>query len=224
MRFLLGSSFFSNTPFKREVDAAWHHNLQRMDVRPASMVSIWEGGLWNHWDFRGRTQEVNLTGDLGHIGAHLNNSKPHHLTGWSASMCALAMLAYVDEADFIYKESDCLAFGPWVPKMYEDIGDGEFLFGPPMTSAPWMSCAQSLFMVKHHFIPAFVSTYLSLGPDRAHLGEDKFIHVANCYPNLTRKLSFGVDRMRPIPWDDKVFYFQQPTPEELAECYNRNLL
>jgi hypothetical protein len=93
-----------------------------------------------------------------------------------------------------------------------------------MTAAPWMNCAQSLFMVKHHFIPAFVSVYLSLGPDRSHLGEDKFIHVERCYPKLTRKLSFGVDRMRPIPWDDEVFYFQQPTPNELDEAYRRKLI
>jgi hypothetical protein len=222
MRYLLGTSFFSNTPFKRDMERLWIKNIDRSDIWPDRCVAIFEGGFLGIK--HGGLETIELKGDLGHIGSHLNNSKPHHLTGWSASVCALAMLAYVNESDFIYRESDCLAFGPWVSRMYKDCEGAEFVFGPKMTSAPWMSCAQSLFLIKHHFLPAFVSVFLSLPPDRQMLGEDKFVYVENCYPHLTKRLTFGVDRQRPIPWDDEVFYAQQFTSEELAECRKRNLL
>lgn len=220
MRFLLGTSFFhdSNNPQKVEMMSLWHRNIPR---EASNVVALYEGSTI---PMVSPAQAVRLTGDLGHIGAHLNGSKPHHLTGWSASVCALAMLAYINEADFIYKESDCLAFGPWVQQLYQDAEGVEFVFGPKMTSAPWMTCAQSLFLVKHHFIPAFVSVFLSLPPDRAMLGEDKFCHLEGVYPHLTRRMSFGVDRMRPIPWDAPVFYFQQPTQLDLDEAKRRKLI
>ena len=87
------------------------------------------------------------------------------LGGWSASVLALAMVAYNDEADFLYTEADCLAFGPWVAQMYTDLGDGDIVFGGPMKSEPWMPRAQSLFLVRHKAIPLFVAKYLTMGND-----------------------------------------------------------
>lgn len=220
MKILLGTSFFhdSNNPKKVEMMSLWHRNVPK---EATSVVALYEGSTI---PMMARAETVRLTGDLGHIGGHLNGSKPHHLTGWSASICALAMLAYMDECDFIFKESDCLAFGPWVQRMYRDCEGAEFVFGPKMTSAPWMSCAQSLFLVKHHFIPAFVSTYLSLPADRDMLGEDKFCHVERCYPHLTKRLSFGVDRMRPLPFNDEVWYGQQFSPQEIETLKQKGLI
>jgi hypothetical protein len=223
MRYLIGTSFFLNTDFKLKVHDFWYKNIRPKVKKREEILAIYEGGFFPD-RYVNPDGEVLLNGDLGHIGAHLNGSKPFHLTGWSASVCALAMLAYIDESDFIYVESDCFPFGPWIDRLYKDAEGAEFVFGPKMTSAPWMSCAQSLFLVKHSFIPAFVSVYLSLPADRDMLGEDKFVHIEARYPQLTKRLSFGVDRMRPIPWNDEVFYFQQPTQQELDEAIRRGLL
>jgi hypothetical protein len=87
-----------------------------------------------------------------------------------------------------------------------------------------MNCAQALFLVRHHFLPAFVSTYLSLPADRNMLGEDKFVHVERCYPHLSKRLSFGVDRMRPMPLGDEVWYAQQFSPQEIATLKQKNLI
>lgn len=224
MRFLLGTSVFDGgKPERQAVTRLWVENIARMDVKPSRVVVIGEGGA-KIPSFLG--DAVRLTGDLGHIHAHLDNGpKSHHaFTGWSASVLALAMLAYIDESDFIYRESDCLAFGPWVARMYRDCGNAGWVFGPKMTSAPWMACAQSLFLVKHGTIPHFVEQFLKRGDERERnrIGETRFVDMEKAIP--AARLSFGVDRMRPIPWDDEVWYFQQPTPAELEEAKRRNLI
>ena len=38
------------------------------------------------------------------------------------------------------------------------------------------------------------------------------------------RLSFGGDRMRPLPWDTEVWYAQQWTQNELDEAKSRGLL
>lgn len=227
MRYLLGSSYFDGGDERRRAfSKLWHLNQIKTDLvnpAPTRTVIIAEGGSLP--TFTGPTSDtVYLTGDLGHIGAHLNGSKPYEFTGWSASMCALAMMAYIDVADFIYRESDCLAFGPWVHQMYKDLGDGKFIFGPKQTSAPWMSCSQSLFLVKHDFIPAFVRAYLSLGKDASTLGEDKFVKMDQMMPGTARHLTFGYDRMRPIQWEDPVFYMQQCSDADINEARSRGLI
>lgn len=228
MRFLLGSSFFDGgRQFRRECNVLWHYNNQMADIKPCRTVVISEGGS-EPFDCGDKSVDiVRLTGDLGHIGSHLNGSKQYEFTGWSASMTALAMLAYVDEADFIYKEEDCFAFGPWVRQMYEDMGNGDMVFGPRMTSKPWMPCAQSLFLVRHSFIPQFVSTYLSMGKDGdlSNLGETKFVNLESKFgTGKIKRLSFGVDRERPIPFDSRVFYVQQCTQDEINDLKSRKLL
>lgn len=224
MRFLLGTSFFDGgKPERQAMARLWVENIARMDVKPTKIVAIGEGGarVPSFWG-----DVVRLTGDLGHIHQHLDGGpKAHHaFTGWSASVMALAMLAYIDEADFVYRESDCLAFGPWVTRLYRDCGDRGWVFGPKMTAAPWMACAQSIFLVKHATIPWFVRTFLAEGPenDRERIGETRFVRMERGMP--AARLSFGVDRMRPIPWDDEVFYFQQPTRDDIAEANRRGLI
>lgn len=233
MRFLIGSSFFSgksDPAVHWERALMWAQNTAKADVQPTRTVVILEGGTKfpgpNVTSASWRTDVIRLTGDLGHVHDHLDHGPKSHLdfTGWSASMLALAMTAYVDEADFIYKESDCFAFGPWVKQIYQDCGDRGWVFGPKMTSAPWMACAQSFFLVKHKTIPRFVEEFLKHGPEnrREKIGEMRFVEMSRVI--AASHLSFGVDRMRPIPWDDKVYYFQQPTAADIEEAQRRHLI
>ncbi len=226
-RFLIGSSFFFGaSAFKREVFELWCENVEHVAKRASRTVLIYEGGTIPPF-FPAWADAVQLSGDIGHVHDHIEGRKKHEFTGWSASMLALALLAYVDESDFVYVESDCFPFGPWIDRMYADLApNGKIVFGPKMTAAPWMSCAQSLFLVKHDFLPTLVSYYLSLGKDGrvGNLGEDKFVKLEQRFGYAVRKLSFGVDRMRPIPWDEPVMYFQQPTAAELAEAKRRDLI
>jgi hypothetical protein len=167
-----------------------------------------------------------LSGNLGHGGALLSGEKKHLLCGWSAAVLSLAMMAYCNDSDFIYKEQDCLAFGPWVEQMYADMGDKNMVFGRAMKSSPYMPCAQSLFLIRHKFIPEFVKNYIALGTDAQidNLPEHKFVKLESSSPNDYARLSFGYDRERPINYNDRVFYAQKLTLHEMHELSSRKLI
>lgn len=166
--------------------------------------------------------KLDLAGDLGHFMELLRGEKPYRLNGWSGAIITGAMLAYCDEADYIFKEQDCLAFGPWVNAMYEQLGDAGAIWG----NCSFMPCEQSLFLVKHGHIPEFVMHYLDGPPQNreGELGEDKFKRMEEKYPDKYKRFSFGVGRDRPINWDDPVFYFQQAKSEEVEEARKRGIL
>jgi hypothetical protein len=227
MKYTLGSSFFTGGPRQvADLSEDWCLNLTRADIAPAHVVIICEGGTRLKC-YPPHASVIYLDGDLGHCHDVLARKKKNEWSGWSASMVALAMIAYTNETDFVYKESDCFAFGPWVARLYADMGNGLMAFGPKHTSPPWATCSQSLFIVRHEFIPTFVSAYLSMGGETSIplLGEQKFCRIEAMFgTDKIRRMSFGVDRERPIPWAHSPMYFQQPKPEEIAEARRRGLL
>lgn len=225
MKYLLGTGFYPHEGAAK-ARVRWSANVARIaKPKPQRIVTIAVGMNENNY-IRDWGDWLYLPGNLGHVGDLLNGSKPHEFCGWSASMLALAMLAYAGELDFVYLEEDALAFGPWVQRMYAELGDGQFAFGRKMQSAPWMACSQSLFIVRHAFIPRFVSTYLSLGKDGdpENLPETKFQRIEERFPAECRRLSFTVDRERPLPYDSEVWSAQKFTADELEELRKRNLI
>jgi hypothetical protein len=165
---------------------------------------------------------LNLSGNLGHFMQLVNREKPYAINGWSGAIVTLAMIAYCDECDFIFKEQDCLAFGPWAEKMYDELGGAKAIWG----SCSFMPCEQSLFLVMHDQIPQFVQHYLDGPPQNrsGEFGEDKFKRMEEKFPEKYKRFSFGCGRDRPIPWDDEAFYFQQAKAEDVLEAKRRNLL
>lgn len=227
MNYLLGTGFYPHAgaiPSR----ARWRDNVTKYaKPEPRRIVTIGVGAEdspYTQYDAFGWW--VSLPRNLGHVGDLLNGSKPHEFCGWSASMLAMALIAYAGELDYCYLEEDALAFGPWVERMYAELGDGQFAFGRKMQSPPWMACSQSLFIVRHAFIPRFVSTYLSLGKDGdpENLPETKFQRIEERFPVECRRLSFTVDRERPLPYDADVFSAQKFTADELEELKKRNLI
>jgi hypothetical protein len=156
---------------------------------------------------------LHLPGNLGHVGQLLSGEKPHHICGWSGTIVTLAMIAYCNESDFIYQEQDCLAFGPFIEKMYEEIGDAGMIFG----SCKLMPAAQSLFLIKHEFIPKFIRRYMSGEAENtdAWLPEKKFARMASESPDQVKRFSFPFDRDRPLDLTLPVWYAQKFTPAEL---------
>jgi len=160
------------------------------------------------------------SGNLGHVHQLIKAEQPfknHQLCGWSASVLALAMLAYNAERDFVYVEQDCLLVGRIVDAIIREADEKkkDMLFG----SCKIMNAAQSLFFIRHKFIPRFVMEYL-MGPadtDPHCRPEKKFCYLErSCAANVGR-FSFGIDRDRPIPWGTELFYVQHLTTEELEQ-------
>lgn len=226
MNYLLGTGYYPH-PHAIEERFRWEQNVAfTAKPEPSRIVTISVGQNEPPLIGEDPVNWVALPNNLGHVGDLLNGSKPHEFCGWSAAVLALAMIAYAGELDFVYLEEDALAFGPWVERMYAELGDGQFAFGRKMESPPYMACSQSLFIVKHAFIPRFVSTYLSLGRDGdpENLPETKFHRIEERFPAECRRLSFTVDRERPLPYDAEVWSAQKFSPDELEELRKRGMI
>lgn len=226
-RYLIGSSYFDRRQHDRaEFLRIWIANTAKVFPDAQRVLLIAEAGSQIPFPLPVHYQSVSLSGDLGHVTDLEAKRKTNEFAGWTGSMLALAMLAYCDECDFIYKESDCLAFGNILGQMYEDLSpDGDICFGHAQPTAPGMPSSQSLFIVRHRFLPEFVRTYMSLGGDGEVHGEWKFVHLMDKIGRKrARMLSFGVDRCRPLPWERPTWYCQQVYSEEVAEMKSRNLI
>lgn len=226
-RYLVGSSYFDKRQADRpEFLRIWIENTKKCFANPTRVVLVAEAGSNIPFRLPDGYDSVNLTGDLGHVTMLESGEKKHVHGGWTAHMLALAMLAYCDEADFIYKESDCLAFGDILNQMYADLGeDGDIVYGHAHPGPPGMPSSQSLFLVRHRFLPELVKSYIAYGPDAKNYGEQKFCRLRDDFGGRRIKmLSFGVDRVKPINYDRMPMYCQQVYPEEIAELKRRNLL
>lgn len=220
-KFIIGTGYFDR-PGKGWASWFWpiwyrntiqHSDPERLIVLASGGYNIIENNL---------AEWIVLDGDLGHCGDILNGSKKFKFSSHVPTVCALALLAYVNECDFILKEQDLLAFGPWVDKIYEESGEHGIMIGRQTC----MPCANSLMLVKHSFIPDYVATVMAGPPEteESALAEHRMAYWANIEPSRVGFFSFGCDRDRPIPYDDPVFYCQKMSRDEMLELRTRGLI
>jgi hypothetical protein len=153
--------------------------------------------------------------NLGHVGDYIHGNRTGRWCGWTAGVIYGMIHAYVHGVDFLYKEQDCLAFGNYVSKMYDDCVNADIVYG----SCKLMNAAQSLFLVKRHAIPDIIAS-LANDDDKDVLPENKFMRL----PVKQKRLSFGYDRDRPFNVNDTIFYIQQLTQADMDILNNNNLL
>lgn len=214
MNYIVGSGYHYRSDWDRDFYDIWRANTEKY-TKDYYIISTTHGVEDRN--------EILCNHNIGHVGDLIKEGR-EGLCGWSASVCALAMIAYNCGKDFLMKEQDTLFFGPVVERMYQDLGDRGMVFGAKMDSAPWMACAQSTFLIRHSFILDFLRGYLFLPHDKDMLPEDKFVKLEENSPDRYGRLSFGIDRQRPIPWDAEVWYAQQWTQAELDEAKSRGLI
>lgn len=230
MKYTLGTGYYkgNNQAETEDFMGLWVKNLIRYTnplPQQAYFLSV-GGSAVPEWIVQDGmpcpAQDIQIPGNLGHVHHLLNDLNPYNHCGWSAAAIILAMMAYNNETDFIFREQDVLAFGPYIERMYQEIGDAGMIFG----SYSHMPCAQSLFLVKHHFIPIFVRDYLTQGSDRDrhNLTEHKFRAMEGIHPKAYKRFSFGYDRDRPITYEDAVWYGQKISQEEIDELRKRGML
>ncbi len=223
MNYLIGTGYTG----KQEQFDRWLANTIKYS-RPQKIAVLALDGTYPDVAEGNLVDVLSVTGNAGHGESLIGKRtplKPHPYSGWSATVCSLAMAAYAGELDFIFKEEDALCFGSWITVMYEALGDANIVFGAPMKLPPYMPSHQSVFLVRHFAIPRFVEAYLNDGDERSPLRL-----VEHKFAMLRAKMTYGhlpatfVDRMRPIPYDARVFAAQQFTPAELAELKRRGLI
>lgn len=231
-RYIIGTGYHSNVDERGDA-MPWLFDLWMQNTleyaNPLAIYSIDSGdgrkpyssGLagktplhWMHW--------IPLHGNLSHCGDLLSGAKPYHFSGIVISIFTLAMIAYMNEADFIYKEQDVLAFGPYVDEMYAAMGDKGCVFG----SSKLMSTALSLMLMRHSAIPEIVKMYM--GTARENVGtemcEGKFHRMQEQRPDIFCRYGFGVDRDRPFDVKAPIWYGQKFTPAELLQIRDAGLI
>ena len=199
----------------------WYDNTVEY-AKPEKVIVLASGGCYVKGDHRAPGTWIHMDGDLGHVHDLNNHRKPYHWCGWSIAFVTLALLAYFDECDFIWKEQDVLAFGSWPERMYDEIGNAGMIFG----SAKCMPAVQSLVLCKHQFIPEFVRLFLGTGSEqlKSNEGEIKFKRLEEQNPGKFARYSFGYDRDRPFFINDPVFYAQHLTTSEMRFLVKSGLL
>jgi len=212
MKFIIGTGYHYSSQWNADFFEIWKENTEKYSK---NYYCICTNKICN------TKNTIFLNHNLGHVGSLIKNNKDG-LSGWSQSILTLALIAYGADSDLVFKESDCLFFGDVIGQMYRDCGDKGMVFGASMKDDPWMPCAQSAFLIKKWYLLDFVKTYLEISyNDKDILTEQKFCMLEEKNPNNFARLSFGVDRMRPIPWDEKVWYCQQWQPNEVNELGKR---
>jgi len=212
----------------------WERNTMKY-AAPESIYIIGAGMAEKHKKIEQvrKLRWINTVRDLGHQGK-TEFPAQQRLGGWSAGVLVGALLCYHDRVDMIYKEQDCLVFGPWVKRLYDECGERGMIFGKPNTGdgpggvSHGGLMANSLFLVKWESLVDFVALYsgFSLGgsfqSDATVYPEEKFRTIAEHFKlPLT---TMGYDRSRPIGYDDEAFYAQQLTADEMVELLKRGLI
>lgn len=208
----------------------WYRNLMKWADPKPERVFIISG---SKPPLRRKGEWITLTGNLGHCDAILKWSKTAYMPACPATWMAGLWLAYLNECDFVYLEQDCLAFGPWVKRVYNDLGmptteDPYNWHGKKVAFATSImhGAATSLFIVRHWYIPFFVKHYIESGAEDHinRIAEQKVFRMSGQWPEFYSQFSFGVDKERPLPFDNEVWFAQKFTANELRELENRKLV
>lgn len=223
-KFHLSSGYFIGQGNERKIEVfrQWDRNNKKADQTPHRTTVLSVGKSPIPSDFVPDLL-LELDGNIGHCGAIIDKSKPYPYSGFSIAIMLLALVAYNDECDLIFKEQDCLAFGPWVSRMYRDCEGKQMVVGRPEAGYKAVS---SLFLVKHSFLLQFVHWWSGSFPetDQFHVVEHKMEAIKKEFNKEVGAISFGYDRTRPFKTTDPVFYVQQPTDAELKSLTDQGFL
>lgn len=156
-------------------------------------------------------------------GRRSNVSRPYLLGDphdWGASIMMGAQYAYCNEMDFVYFEQDCLCYS--LDKALEWASGRNLVYGfGPLTSWQPGWAELSLIYVSYTFIPLFMRYLYDFKLHIWNRDFDRVKHAEICIHRLFRGIAehwpFGFGRNVPIDWDQKVFYAQQMTAENLEK-------
>jgi len=142
----------------------------------------------------------------------------HHHNDSGATQMTGAMYAYCNEMDFMFIEQDCFVVGllgayNWARQNNVNIA---FSTTPHLQD---LSRGEHCFtFVSYKYLPTYIDKLLATQWHSWDTGrgfpelkiEELFICDGKRWP-------FGYGRIRPINWNAPIFYFQQPTLEELQQ-------
>jgi hypothetical protein len=207
-----GNNYQANTFFQ-----LWLNNTKRYST-PVDIVVV--NAAASPVEAAGVTW-LNMKHNYGHVSSMPANEL---FCGWWLGFMLGAWVAYHHKCDFIYKEQDCLAFGPWVEHLYNVLKHEKAGVVVGRFNHRY-KIEQSLVLVQRQAIPKLISRYLAIPhTDRALRPELKFLRIMTDDNKFMVYMAMGCGRNRPVPYNDRCFYAQKLTTKELAELSRRKLI
>jgi hypothetical protein len=223
MKYLITSGYFNKPGSGLDwFFPIWWENTMKANPKPEKAIVISQGG---HSILNAPGEWIKLNGDM-QDRLDLEYYAPNQI-----AVCIGALLAWLEGCDFIYKEQDLLAFGPWVERLYSECGKKKMTFGflrnNDGSNSGW--AANSLTLIKHEFCFEFVRFFLGTEPVResnihSTSSESKFHRLARERPSDVSVYEFGYDRNRPFRIEDEVWTVQKLTGEELVFLKEKGLI
>jgi hypothetical protein len=135
-----------------------------------------------------------------------------------ASMLVAAAYALANDMDLCYIEQDCLVYGlDKAVKMAQEQCGMWYGFGENSSYKPGWAANSFLYVSNGYLLPFLERMHrIKNWPDGVNKLEQAFHEVMVWSSGINFKYwPFGCDRLRPIPWDQEIFYAQQLNDEEL---------
>jgi hypothetical protein len=224
-RYIIVTGYYGDKDdtYRQELFKIWYKNtMYHTRKNPPVAIFVINANGYMPKDQRKGTW-IDIPYNLGHVCDTMAiGSMPykHGLCGWTMGTLIGALLAFNSNADMVYKEQDCLAFGPWVEEIYKTLGNKIKIVTGKLDPALPFKIEQSLFAVKYEYLIDFVRTYISITiPDWEMVPEHKWERLIQTqWKDRFEFLPFGYGRDRPINYDDKVWYMQHdPVNRKILE-------
>ena len=142
---------------------------------------------------------------------------------WAASNITAAAYAYANDMDYLFVEQDCLVVGlDKAVDMAREKGGIWYGFGPNASYRPgWAE--NCLIYVDNALLLAFIRAMHAIKdtPDGKPFLEQRFHEELSRCEGHIHFWPFGCGRLRPIPWEEEIFYAQHLTDEELDKFKER---
>lgn len=142
----------------------------------------------------------------------------HHHNDAGATMLMGAVKALCDGTDLLYVEQDCMIINAKELVLWAQMSSAKIIYSTTPFKEDVSKGEFCLTFVQKDFLPAFIkflieSRWFDWSESRGFpelVFEDIFKEYRVRWP-------FGVGRLRPIDWEANIFYFQQPSVEELEK-------
>lgn len=195
----------------------WWRNVQQLRPPPSKVFIVAQG---KHKLCDAPGEWICLDGDAD---LRQGNDYPAN----QVVVCMGALLAWLNDCDLLYFEQDLLAFGPWIDRLYKEIGDKGMIMGYDKNVTSWAQ--NSLVLFKRDFLLDFVRWYLGTEPATAENihtthAELKFGLFTREHPDRACFYEYGYDRERPFHATDEVWNAQKFTAHELKSLRDLGLV
>ncbi len=150
------------------------------------------------------------------VRGHVYAREQQHRYDWYNSITVAGQFAFCNEMDLVIIEQDCLVHGLDKALEWARGKDMVYGYGPNCSFRPGWS-ENSFMFVSNKFLPEMLHRLNVSGVHRKFDTPRNVSEVEwhKLFADAAAYWEFGCGRLRPIPWDEPIFYAQQLSLDEI---------